>query len=97
MMNKPEIMAVLFDYKKEFAERYGILEIGLFGSVSRGDSTINSDVDIVIRIDRPDLFKLAGIMDDLEERLSCPVDLVTYWEGMNRYLKRRIDDEAFYA
>ena len=50
-----------------------------------------------MRISEPDLFILAGIKSDLEERLYQPVVVVTYGGNMNRLLKERIDAEAVYA
>ncbi len=96
-MGKKEIIEILGDYKKEFAEKYGILMIGIFGSVARDEAGGDSDVDIVVRISEPDLFMLVGIKNDLEERLHRPVDIVTYRENMNQFLKKRIDGEAVYA
>jgi len=40
---------------------------------------------------------LAGIKSDLEDRLKKPVDIVTYTDSMNAFLKKRIDNEAVYA
>ena len=40
---------------------------------------------------------LAGIKDDLKRRFNKPVDIVTYSENMNPFLKKRIDKEAVYA
>lgn len=97
MMGRTEIVEKLRQYKNEFAEQYGILAIGVFGSVARDEARATSDVDLVVRIRRPDLFLLAGIKDDLEQRLHRPVDLVTYRENMNPFLKKRIDGEAVYA
>ena len=97
IMGKKEIIQILRDYKKEFAEQYGILTIGVFGSVAREEAGEDSDVDVVIRISKPDLFMLVGIKNELEERLHRPVDIVTYRESMNKFLKRRIDGEAVYA
>lgn len=37
---------------------------------------------------------LAGIKTDLEDRLKKPVDIVTYTDSMNSFLKKRIDNEA---
>ncbi|WP_373499750.1 nucleotidyltransferase family protein [Desulfococcus sp.] len=96
-MRKKDIINTLSDYKKEFAEEYGILEIGVFGSVAREEAIESSDVDVVIRIAKPDLFMLVGIKQDLEKRLHRPVDIVTYRETMNPFLKKRIDGEAVYA
>ena len=96
-MGKKEIIEILDNYKKEFAEKYGILKIGVFGSTARDEAGENSDVDVVVQISEPDLFMLVGIKNDLEERLRRPVDIVTYREKMNQFLKARIDKEAVYA
>lgn len=96
-MDTAEILEILRDYKKKSAEQYGILNIGVFGSVARHETGDASDVDVVVRISEPDLFMLAGIKRDLEERFHQSVDLVTYTEDMNRFLKERIDGEAVYA
>ncbi len=96
-MKKNEIIEILCNYKQEFAKQHGILSIGVFGSAARGDDNENSDIDVVVRISEPDLFMLAGIKMDLEEKFKRPVDIVTYRENMNQFLKKRIDGEAVYA
>ena len=97
IMNKKEIIEILREYKEETAGQYGIIDIGVFGSVARGEAEKDSDVDVVIRIVKPDLFMLVGIKNELEGRLLRPVDIVTYRENMNKFLKKRIDGEAVYA
>lgn len=96
-MSPQDILTILREYKNQVAEQYGIQEIGLFGSIARDEATEKSDVDVVIRVRKPDLFLLAGIKSDLEEKLNRPVDIVTYRETMNQFLKKRIDLEAVYA
>jgi uncharacterized protein len=96
-MKKEEIIDILRNYKNERANYYGIMTIGIFGSTARGDAHEESDVDIVLRIREPDLFMLVGIKEELEERLHRPVDIVTYRDNMNLFLKKRIDEEAVYA
>ena len=97
IMSKAKIMEILRNYKKEFAAQYGILEIGIFGSVARDESDKDSDVDVVVRISKPDLFMLVGIKNELEERFQRTVDIVLYSEDMNQFLKKRIDGESAYA
>ncbi len=96
-MKKEELIDILRNYKNERANYYGIMTIGIFGSTARGDAREESDVDIVLRIREPDLFMLVGIKAELEERLHRPVDIVTYRDNMNLFLKKRIDKEAVYA
>ncbi|MBU1565485.1 MAG: nucleotidyltransferase family protein [Proteobacteria bacterium] len=96
-MKKEEIIDILRNYKNERANYYGIMTIGIFGSTARGEAHEESDVDIVLRIREPDLFMLVGIKEELEERLHRPVDIVTYRDNMNHFLKKRIDEEAVYV
>ena len=60
------------------------------------DFLINKGM-VVVRIVKPDLFMLVGIKHELEERLLRSVDVVTYREDMNTFLKKRIDREAVFA
>ena len=96
-MDKKEIIDILRKYKVEVAQQYGILDIGVFGSAAQDNFGEDSDVDVVIRISKQELFMLVGIKNELEERLHRPVDIVTYRENMNQYLKKRIDTEAVYV
>lgn len=96
-MGQREIFKILREYKLRFAEQYNIQSLGVFGSVARSEERPGSDIDVVIRLGKPDLFLLAGIKDDLEAQLHSPVDLVTYRESMNPLLRERIDREAVYV
>lgn len=97
IMEFKQILAILRDYKVQLAGIYGISEIGVFGSAARNEIREDSDVDVVVSITKPDLFLPAGIKSDLEEKLNRPVDIVSYRDNMNRFLKQRIDGEAVYA
>jgi predicted nucleotidyltransferase len=96
-MERQQIIKILHDYKKKYAKQYNIVKIGLFGSVARNASHEGSDVDVVLTINEPDLFTIIGIKQDLESRFEQPVDIVTYREDMNQFLKNRIDKEAVYV
>ena len=66
------------------------LKIGIFGSVARGDSTENSDIDILYQFkDAVGLFNLIRIKDNLEEKLNKKVDLVSE-KYINPKLKQHI-------
>ena len=61
----------------KIAQKYGISHIYVFGSVARGDSTLNSDVDFLIDMqDGASLFGAAGFGYDAEKLLGVPVDIV---------------------
>ncbi len=96
-MKRDDIIEALRRFKKGNQRRYRIEKIGIFGSFARGDMNTESDIDVVVLLEKQDLFNLIGIKQDLEDQLGLPVDVVSYREKMNDYLKRKIEDEALYA
>jgi predicted nucleotidyltransferase len=56
-----------------------------------------SDIDIVVTLDVPDLFVLADIKQDIEQEFSRHVDIIRKRDNMNRFLKQRIEREAIYV
>lgn len=65
--------------KKPYLQKYGITEIGIFGSYIYGSETSRSDIDILIDIQRPSsigLLELIDIENQLSEELNTKVDLV---------------------
>lgn len=96
-MNRSEILKILKKYKDENGKRYDIVTIGLFGSFSKDEGNENSDVDIIIEISEPDIFKMVHIKEDLEKLLLRKVDIVRKREKMNPYLKKYIKRDAVYV
>ena len=96
-MNRDEILAILREFKRDCGEKYGILEIGLFGSVARGAAGEQSDVDICIKTRTPDPFVLVHIKEGIEERVRKHVDIVRVREKMSPFLKARIEEEGIYV
>ncbi len=96
-MNREEIIQLLKIFKEENKNKYHIKKLGIFGSVAKNRMKEESDIDIVVNLTRQDLFELIGIKQDLEERLKYPINIVSYRETMNSFLKKRIDEEAVYV
>ncbi len=96
-MNRDDVLTVLKNYKKIHGEKYGLIELGLFGSFARSDTGPGSDVNVVVQLSKQDLFHIIGIKQDLEENLHMPVDVVSYRPEMNFYLKKCIDRDAVYV
>ncbi|MBI9037262.1 MAG: nucleotidyltransferase family protein [Bacteroidales bacterium] len=96
-MTRSEILKILKKYKNENAEKYGINNIGLFGSYSKDEGRHESDIDIIIETTEPDLFKLVHIKDELEKLLHKTIDIVRNREKMNPYLKKHIEKDAIYV
>ncbi|EKE14999.1 MAG: hypothetical protein ACD_12C00206G0013 [uncultured bacterium] len=71
-------------------KKYGVSRASLFGSVVRGDTHKNSDVDILIEVGKETtLFDIIDIKSDLEGILKKKVDLVEY-KGIKSALRDNI-------
>ena len=76
------------------AESHGAYNVRIIGSVARGESDSESDIDFVVDMERNrDLFEFANLRADLEELLRCPVDLVEL-DGLKESMRRRVASEA---
>ena len=64
-----EIKEIIRKHKKELREKYNAKEIGIFGSIVRGEAKEGSDVDILVEFE-----KLMGFFKflELEECLGRP-------------------------
>jgi predicted nucleotidyltransferase len=96
-MNREETLQKLLLYKQENHQKYGIDVMGIFGSLARDEASSQSDVDIVIQMQRADMFALVHIKEELQALLNRTVDIVRLRPRMNPYLKKRIDQEAIYV
>lgn len=77
MKNFNEIKKLLEHHKPKLTYKYHIKNIGLFGSIVRGDATSKSDVDILVEFEKPIGLDFVMLADELEEILGVKVDLVT--------------------
>lgn len=71
-------MARLRDLREELADRYDVREIGIFGSVARGENDASSDIDLLVGFGpRADLLTYIGLWQFLEESFGEKIDLVS--------------------
>ena len=76
------------------AASHGARNIRVFGSVSRGEETGQSDIDFLVDFDPGrSLLDHVALIQDLESLLHCRVDVVTE-PGLHWYVKDRITREA---
>lgn len=93
---KKEILDFLINNKDAFQRDFCVNKIGLFGSYARDEATDESDIDVVVELEEPDMFYLIGIKQIIEENFGCRVDVVRMREHMNPTLRRRIEKDAVF-
>jgi uncharacterized protein len=77
------------------AARHGAFNVRVFGSVSRGEETENSDIDLLIDYDLTNISAWfpGGLLMDLQDLLDRKVDIVTE-QGLSHLIKDRVLAEA---
>ncbi|MGB5465299.1 MAG: nucleotidyltransferase family protein [Sedimenticolaceae bacterium] len=76
-MNQKQVVKRIQANQARLTER-GVASLSLFGSVARGNSTENSDIDLLVRFDgHADFDRYMDLKLFLEDLLGRRVDLVT--------------------
>ena len=93
-----EIKEIISEHKTELAEDFGVSEIGIFGSVVRGEARDDSDVDVLVDFSRPiGLIKFMRLEYYLEELFGgTKVDLVSR-KALKPYIGKVILKEVQYV
>ena len=93
-MTRDEILTLLRAHKATLSQRFGVVELALFGSVVRDRAGKDSDVDILVRFDGPATSKrYFGVQFYIEDLLGRPVDLVTD-KALRAELRPYVEREA---
>ena len=95
-----DIETIIQKHKKELEEKYGLKEIGIFGSYVRGEQLQDSDIDILVKIEMEEkvtkAVKFIRLENHLSQILGTKVDLVTK-KALKPYIGRRILQEVQYV
>jgi len=88
MKTLPEIKQTLKEQQPYLAEKYGVTIIGVFGSYVRNEQRADSDIDVLIELERPTRISLLGLVElehYLSDVLGTKVDV-----AIKQNLKKRI-------
>ena len=77
----------------DILKKYEVKRASLFGSLVRGEMNSKSDIDLLVEFKgKKSLLDLAGLKIELEEKLKCKVDILTY-NSLHSLLKKQILSE----
>ena len=88
MITKTDILSKLTELKPILYKDYAVKEIGLFGSYSDNSYTEESDIDILVELEKPIGWKFFTLELFLENVFNKKIDLVT-----KSALKEQIKDQ----
>lgn len=95
-MTVEAVREVVSRHREELAE-LGMSSLSVFGSVARGEAGPDSDVDLLVELNRRmGLFEFAGLKLRLAELLGAPVDLVML-DALKPRVRERVEHEAIRA
>ncbi|MEO6759201.1 MAG: nucleotidyltransferase family protein [Saprospiraceae bacterium] len=95
-MTLKDIKRTITELKPELHQRFGVSEIGVFGSFVRGEERAGSDIDVLVDFDRQvDLFDIMELQWYLEEIFRYKVDVAPR-DSLRKYIGQQILSEVEY-
>ena len=98
MTTKEKILAILKTHKSELS-KYGVLNIGLFGSYLRNEQSTQSDIDLLIDFDpeKENFDNYMAVYDIFENLFKNErIEIVTK-NGLSKYIGPRILNDVIYV
>ncbi len=75
---REEILEILRNALPSLRQKYGVVRVGLFGSFAKGSPSPDSDVDLLVELEKPLGFEFVDLAEELEALLGRRVDLATF-------------------
>src|SRR4030042_7003949 len=77
MKTKDEIIDLLSQQKHEYAEKFKVRSMAIFGSYARGNQGDNSDIDIIVDVDPSIGLEFVTLAESIERLVGQRVELVS--------------------
>jgi predicted nucleotidyltransferase len=97
MNSLDHLIQIIAENREQLRSEFGVIGIGIFGSVVRGNQGAGSDLDILVEFERPIGFvRFMRLEKRLAELVGMPVDLVTK-KALKPHIGKRILQEVRYV
>lgn len=95
ILSASEVLKTLEDHGADLRSR-GVLKLGLFGSIARGEATENSDLDFVVEMEPVTFGGFMGLIEYLEDLFEHRVD-VGFESTLKPVIRERVLNETLYV
>lgn len=96
MITKNEILSKLIELKPILYKEYSVTQIGLFGSFSDNSYSENSDIDLLVELEKPIGWKFFSLELYLQNIFGRKIDLVTK-NALKEQIKNQILQQVNYV
>lgn len=96
MKNLAEIKQILREQQPQLEEAYGVHVVGVFGSYVRSEERPDSDIDVLVELERPPRLSLIDLVEleyYLSDLLGAKVDIAIK-ANLRKRIGRRILEEV---
>jgi len=92
-----EILTFMKNHKDEIEKYFEVEQIGLFGSLAKGEATPGSDLDFYVIFSNKSYRNLVGLYNYLEKHFDEKIDIVTEHPHMRAALRKEILESVRYG
>ena len=96
MKTTNEYIDLIKAHSDELRTQFGVRNLRLFGSVSRGEQHEGSDVDVCVEMESR-IYLVVRLQRYLEQLMQCHVDVVHMHRYINPYLLKHIERDGIYV
>jgi len=96
-MTGKEVIEKLKAEKPILQNKFGVEEIGVFGSAVHGDMDEYSDIDVLVSFKKVDYSLFAGLYKYLENIFHRKIDLIHRSKNMPEKFMNKIKDSIIYV
>lgn len=96
MLTQSDILSKLKEIKPTLHKEYSVREIGLFGSFSDENYSEQSDIDLLVELEKPIGWKFFSLESYLQNIFNRKIDIVTK-NALKEQIKEQILQQVIYV
>ena len=97
MVYLKECKSKLAEFKSQVGDKFGIIRLGIFGSVAREENNENSNIEIVVEVKKHSMTIMYELEQSLKALFGCDVDLVRYRQSLRPLFKSNIQKDVVFV